>query len=242
MTLMMEPLAATPTDPPPARIGSCPNSADDRVAERQTLALLRQMAKRRIVLFTPFHEWQPEDLVQEALLAVLKAAPSFDRGTARWSTFAYNVGGRRVLDLWKVRSRQHAREQAMAKPAECHDPEAEDLADWCLAQRLLARERYGVKLVKVGRHFYRVDRVAAIVLLQDRLRLSADALRDVLSRRPDLLAALGFRHTPGRRLFQDAAALLKLAHNADPDKPSRTVRQPFDPKAPPPRARRSRGR
>jgi hypothetical protein len=165
---------------------------------------------RKLPLFVPFADLDKSDLEQEALMALSTAAGSFDSEAASWTTFAYQVAARRLIDIWRVRSRELGRQHKVARSPAVSDADqnAPDLADWCADVRRLAREAYGSKVVKLGRKFYRVDRVAGVVMLGHRLALGPDALRWLLGRRRDLLEALGFLHVPGRRLFEDAAELL----------------------------------
>ena len=75
-----------------------------------------------------------------------------------------------MIDLWRSRSRQNRRECEAARPRTVEDDatagEGEDLAEWCARVRQHARRLYGHTAKRMGRKFYRVDEVAAVMLLQ----------------------------------------------------------------------------
>jgi hypothetical protein len=164
-------------------------------------------------LFHHFPDVGRDDVAQEAALAVSRAR-GYDPERGAASTFVYLVASRAAFDLARKRGRQARGDVGMVRPdATDHHPaaDAEDLVDWVAGVRQLALRQYGTKLVRCGRKFYRIADVAAVVLLAGRLKLGGEGVRCVLGRRPDLLAAAGFRHVPGRRLFTDAEGLLRRA-------------------------------
>jgi DNA-directed RNA polymerase specialized sigma24 family protein len=113
-----------------------------------------------------------EDLVQEGMLAVSRAG-GYDPAKSRPTSFVYMVASRTMLDLWRSKSRQAARDVAAGRsdvttehPGQWADPS--DLVDWCRRIRAAARAIYGSRPVRIGPRFYSLDRVAALVMLQAR--------------------------------------------------------------------------
>ncbi|MGE5611202.1 MAG: sigma factor [Bacillota bacterium] len=72
--------------------------------------VVRRAAQRKLGLFAAFHEFDVEDLTQEGLIAVQKAADRVDPTIASRATFAYTVAARRIIDVWRKRSRELERE------------------------------------------------------------------------------------------------------------------------------------
>lgn len=70
---------------------------------------------RKHSMFAAFSDLSREDLVQEAAASVLKALPDFDPAAASLSTFVSMVAARRLIDLWRRRSRQARREADYAQ-------------------------------------------------------------------------------------------------------------------------------
>jgi DNA-directed RNA polymerase specialized sigma24 family protein len=199
----MAELATTATEAPPG-LG---------LSEDAVQRIIRRTAGRKIALFKHTADVGKEDLVQEMALAVSRAK-GYDPAKAAASTFVYLVAARTAFDLARKRARMARHDVAMVRPdATDRHPgdEAEDLVDWCERVREEAKAIYGGRIHRIGPRFYRIADVAALVLLAARLKLSPEGLRWLLGQREDLLHACGYLHVPGRRLFEDAATLLRQA-------------------------------
>jgi hypothetical protein len=199
----MAELATTATEAPPGL-----GLSGESVAK-----IVRRTAARKIALFQQYPDVGKEDLVQEMALAVSRAK-GYDPGKAAPTTFLWLVCARTAFDLARKRARMARHDVAMVRPdATDRHPgdEAEDLVDWVERVREQAKVAYGSRVHRVGPRFHRIADVAALVLLAARLKLSPEGLRWLLGQREDLLHACGYLHVPGRRLFEDAATLLRQA-------------------------------
>lgn len=80
-------------------------------------ALAAAAAYRKLGMCAAFHDLSRDDLRHEAIVAILtlKAQGRFDGDVSTFSTFASLVAGRRLIDLWRRRSRQARREGEYAE-------------------------------------------------------------------------------------------------------------------------------
>lgn len=200
-----------------------------------------RIARRKSPLFTPFRDVEREDLIQDALLAMLRARHRYNPAKAgdgtryrrtpdatkrrldpRAASFCYLVGSRDVLDGWRSRSRRLAREQAVAatRPtttapgADDHGPDPADLAPWCADKLAQLRRRHGDQPWGAGAHVRSAAQVAVVALLLLHLRIHADGLFVLIDERRDLRQALDFHETPPRSWFRGVAKLLPRTSHA----------------------------
>jgi DNA-directed RNA polymerase specialized sigma24 family protein len=76
---------------------------------------VRAAVGRKLGMFDAFKDLSKEDLINECLIAVHGAMPRFDVARASFSTFVGTVAGRRLIDIWRRRSRQAGREATYAE-------------------------------------------------------------------------------------------------------------------------------
>lgn len=182
---------------------------------KKMLAMASKAAVRKRNLFLHLPDLTLDDLKQEAKLAVLKAGP-VDPAKGAASTFWYVCASRRLIDLWRYRSRRFNSERGeqliIPRPAPLdprNDVGIANLADWMRATHAHCRRLYGTKVHRVGRRFIRTSHAATIVLLAGKTGLSLDAVRNLLIHRPDLLHSLGLRHVPGAGFFEAVSQLMR---------------------------------
>jgi hypothetical protein len=203
-------------------------------------AVVTTVAKRKLPIFAAFPDVQRDDLIQVGLLAVHQRI-GLDAAAGKPSSWVYNVAQCGMIDLHRKRTAmgQHDAAYAAMKPGdvvEVIDPPDEEpevwegeligntwvanaapLVEWCEAVRRGALNAYGSQLQHVGRkrpRIYRVAQIGPLALLMARLGVGAMGARWVLLRRPDVLAALGWKHTPGRQMFEDAEWLMRRGESA----------------------------
>jgi DNA-directed RNA polymerase specialized sigma24 family protein len=76
---------------------------------------VRAAVGRKLGMFDAFKDLSKEDLVNEGLIAINAARPRFRRKLGSFRTFVGTVAGRRLIDIWRRRSRQAGREAAYAQ-------------------------------------------------------------------------------------------------------------------------------
>lgn len=216
------------------------------IARCNVHAVVTTVAKRKMPIFAAFPDVQRDDLIQVGLMAVHQRI-GLDAAAGKPSSWVYNVAQCGMIDLHRKRTAMSQHDAAYAtmragevveviEPVE--EPEtfegeligntwvadAAPLADWCETVVRHVRQTYGNDLCRVGGRTYRVAWLAPIVALMSRLKLGAAGARWVVRQRPDVLAALGWQHLPGRRLFEDAATLAKRGMAAESREEARADR------------------
>lgn len=174
----------------------------------KAMRIAGRVVMRKRHLFTHLPDVTADDLRQEARLAILSAGP-VDPKKGAASTFWYLVASRKVIDIWRLRSRRFRIEQAGATtparpvpPNPLYNARVEDgLVDYTRAMHLHCRRMYGNTIHK-GR-FYRLAKAQAgvLVLLMNKLHLDADGVRGLLVAHPELREVIGLRRTPPRAVF-----------------------------------------
>lgn len=178
-------------------------------------AMVRATAARKMGMLSAFRDVEPDDLVQEGLLSLVRSGQRFDPAKASLSTFIGLVVGRSAISIWRTRSRLARRDAVAAEfgpGAEyTHEPsDLGDIVDWAAAIRAQARLTYGSAMHRIGRRHYRIDRVASLVLVMERLKLTAGQARALLAVNKPLLRAMGFLHSPGMQLLEDIDRMLAV--------------------------------
>jgi DNA-directed RNA polymerase specialized sigma24 family protein len=156
---------------------------------------------------------------------MMAARAKFDPEKGAKSTLLYTIGSRRVLDVWRRKSRQLGHETRTARspvieaPRPDRSEDERDLAAWCAQQRRDCGIAYGTATRRVGATVYPVAQLAAIVLLLVRLSLHPDALYVLVEERPDLRQALGLDAMPERRVFRELGGMVRR-RQATKDRPN----------------------
>jgi RNA polymerase sigma factor (sigma-70 family) len=83
----------------------------------QVVAVVRRAALRKQVLFIHFPEVTRDDLVQQAMAAVIQSR-GFKPTSSNWSTWVYTVAARTMIDLWRRRAKVADREGEYASDTE----------------------------------------------------------------------------------------------------------------------------
>jgi RNA polymerase sigma factor (sigma-70 family) len=83
--------------------------------EDRVCAMVRAAVERKLPMFAAFRDLEADDLVQDVLIAVRDAYRKFNPELASLSTFVGVVAGRRLIDIYRRRSRQAGREGVYAE-------------------------------------------------------------------------------------------------------------------------------
>lgn len=180
--------------------------------EDTALRVVTALVQRQIGLFAAFAGQDVDEVVAVVLLGVREAWPSYDPAYAQ-STFITNVAQRRIADHFRKLSRLAAREGRAAEMAPTATAaRGMALVEWdhdlpmdeWLAGVYAAARRTITKRQRQGRRYYNFAQVVGVAALMYRLNLSVRGCRDMLADRPELAAALRFRHVPSHGWFQGA--------------------------------------
>lgn len=98
---------------------------EDRVS-----AMVRAAVERKLGMFSAFRDLDADDLVQDLLIAIRAAYPAFDPQRASLSTFVGMIAGRRLIDIYRRRSRLASREGFYAE-AQYGRPEYQGRGESC---------------------------------------------------------------------------------------------------------------
>ena len=183
-------------------------------SEDRARGVARTVAKRKLPMFSAWPDIELDDLFAECFMAISRAHPKFnpDYRTPSgkricYSTFAYSVASRQLIDIWRSRARRTNGEIAFRESLPCNPhvlrPERlEDelrempLVDWVAQVYLRALRAHRVKGVRRGRKWYGLPQCVAAALLMRRLKLSCRGAAMLLAEREDLRQALRMSRCP----------------------------------------------
>lgn len=181
-------------------------------------ALVREVAARKLPLFTHFPDIGEADLVQEGLMYARRAWATYDASKGQPSTFICTVAGRRMIDVWRQRARRADREAVVAHVhdwVEAGDTaglpggaggDAETLEEWLAGVYRCAQDVAQRILGKPGRKWFSQAQVIAAALFMRRRELSGAETAALFAAREDLRQAIGLTRIPSERWFRRARA------------------------------------
>ncbi len=155
--------------------------------------IVRRAVNRKLHLFSAWPEMEVEDLVQEGVIAAMRAHKTFNPSKAKYTTWIYRAVSCRLIDLWRVRGRRADRELTQAKPGWIIGNEPGGHAEWLgnVYRALKARlEGYGVSQ-RLGRPaLLTAAQATALDLLRGRMNLGVRKFAIQLRTHPEWLAAV----------------------------------------------------
>lgn len=181
--------------------------------EARVRPLVALAVSRKLTMFAAFRDIDGESLEADMLGEVARAWPGYKPGKSKPTTFAYGVASRKLIDLWRVRSRELNRINGVAErtPAYAEAPADDDLPGELQAVYQRARDtftRYGVPLHHPKANAGTIDRAqaTAIAWLQRKLGLSVRTTAIRLLASPELCRAIKLGYPPSYRAICRANA------------------------------------
>lgn len=145
----------------------------------------------------------PDDLIQEAALYALRAAPRFDHRKSSPSTFTWTAAHRRLIDLQRAKKFSRTHEQLTESQESgviCADDLSARIERALELSRLLLGDAHG------QRRTHPIYKLCACLIIRAGMRQSSRSFQLML---PTIAVRLGLRRTPGRRTFDRAARAIK---------------------------------